>query len=146
MRFTLTLIFVVNLVDIAIAADFTDQDLERLFKQSKAKPSELFIIYNWSPHMNLSMMGLLNLKTRTNLTVLLDPSANDAMAKKSAQKLKFDSTILLRNRSEELRKLGTLTHYPSYAFIKNGKFAAGLLPGYKSDTALNRFIAQAIEK
>lgn len=127
-------------------SSFTDTDLQRIFKQSQLKSKELFLIYNWSPHMNLSIRGLQNIKDRKNVTVLLDPNSNYDLAKKSILAMNFEKTAMKVNHSKSLFGQGALIHYPSYIFIKNGRFAGGLLPGYKSDASLERYIASVVNK
>lgn len=125
---------------------FSDVDLQKVFKQSRLQPQELFVLYSWSPHMNLSLIGLKNISSQKNVTVLLDPSANMDLAEKSVQEMKLSKDFLFRNKSKILSRLGTLTHYPNYLFIRNGEFVGGILPGYKSEAALKRYIATVTSK
>ena len=121
-------------------AKFDDAALRARLTASAEEKSKL-LIYTWSPQMPLSVKGLAELmetkgKRDYRVLVLLDDGANTKVAAKVAKDHKWPAAVLERNESLELRKQGSRLHYPSYVFVKDGKYVGALLPGYRNHEEL----------
>ncbi|RYZ74978.1 MAG: hypothetical protein EOP05_08795 [Proteobacteria bacterium] len=97
--------------------------------------------------MSLSIKGLSELQSVLKgdhpgfkLVVLLDPDADQIEAEKAAQKQKWDSAYLERNKSTTLLKSGSKIHFPNYVFFSAGKIESHLIAGYKSQPAFERLL------
>ena len=103
---------------------FTDRDLEKFLAQGR-KNNRLQFIYIWSPHMNLSILGLQEAEKvakdmKAELLVLLDPKADLEAAKRKAKShgIKY-KTALHRAESTQLFARDQRLHYPVY-FVAHG--------------------------
>ncbi|RZA07328.1 MAG: hypothetical protein EOP11_07965 [Proteobacteria bacterium] len=121
-------------------AKFDDAALKSRLEESAQKKTKL-LIYTWSPQMPISVKGLTELMATAGernfkVLALLDGGANLAAAKQVAKEKKLPASVLERDESLELRKLGSHVHFPAYILVNGGAFTGGLLPGYRSPAAL----------
>jgi hypothetical protein len=143
----MTPLFLSLLLSISAPAKFDDAALRSRLEES-AKDKTNLLIYTWSPQMPISVRGLSELfasKGRRNYRVLalLDEGANLKEAGKLVKEKGWPAAFLERNESLELRKQGARVHHPSYIFVKDGRYAKPLVPGYREPAELARLTAEA---
>ncbi|RZA07491.1 MAG: hypothetical protein EOP11_07560 [Proteobacteria bacterium] len=126
-------------------AAFDAKGLARALAKSEREKSNV-LIYTWSPRMTLSIRGAEELmkdkQRRYKVLFLLENRADRALAAKVVKEKSWPRALLEENRAEILRARGTEVHFPSYQFVKNGKFTGPLQPGYRSPAEL-KVIAEA---
>jgi hypothetical protein len=129
-------------------AAFTNSDLKRALAKSQTPPSKL-LIYTWSPRMTLSIRGLEELmadRGRAYKVLFLLENGGDAkLARRVAKEKGWPAALLEENQAEELRARGSAVHFPSYQFLKNGKFAGPLQPGYRTPAELQALAKDALD-
>jgi hypothetical protein len=122
---------------------FSDEDFLKLQQQSRDRSRSVFLVYTWSPHMNLSVRGLEELmesgQNNLILVPVLDPNANLEIATEIAKQKRWPAEVLRVNEARALIQRGSRVHYPSYSFLRKGQFQGPLLPGYKTGRQLETF-------
>jgi hypothetical protein len=118
---------------------FSDADLDRMEKTDKT-----FVVYTWSPHMNLSVRGLDEAlagenKNGTKVIAILDPACDRSIAEKIAKEHGWPDSVLRRNESASLLARGFRIHFPTYQFVAHGRLQGSVIPGYKSPKELTWF-------
>lgn len=114
------------------AARFTDADLRRAIA---AQPRGL--LYVWSPHMPLSVEGVAQARFMAerrglSLIVLLDPAANEALARSVAAQHAWPPDTVLVADSTELRFRDVLVHAPTLQAFAGGRLVGSAFPGHHS--------------
>lgn len=128
---------------------FTDDNLQKLVSHGGKG-----MVYAWSPHMPLSLAGLKEAqraakKMHLKLTVVLDPHANEIIARRSATKNKWDPETLRKIESLELFNRKMCTHFPAILLYARGKMVGPVYAGYKPEKTYRQFIQRhltAIQK
>ncbi len=111
-------------------ARFTDADLRRVIA---AHPRGL--LYVWSPHMPLSVEGMAQARILAerrglSLTVLLDPAANETLARSVAAQHAWSPDTALVADSTELRFRDVLVHAPTLQAFAAGRLVGSAFPGH----------------
>lgn len=90
------------------------------------------LVYVWSPHMELSVgevSELRNLKLGYPVSVVLDPKADGKLARSIASERKLPSEYLRNLQGQNLLDHDATIHFPTIIFYKGGKILR-TLPGY----------------
>ena len=124
-------------------------DDKGLFEEVQKSQSGL--IYTWSPHMSLSIEGVMRIQElakemRLPILVLLDPKADLGNAKKILAEKKIEQKNLLSVSSMEMVYRRALIHFPNLLVYKNGKIVDGLLPGLSTKAEYAVFIKKQLSK
>ena len=107
--------------------EFSDFDLAELFKRSKEG-----LIVIWSPHMDLSVKEIEDLPKhdlKKEITVIMDPKADEKIAEKIQTEKKWPVSYLRRLNASLLYQSDITIHYPSVVFYKNSKILKRI-PGF----------------
>jgi hypothetical protein len=110
---------------------FTDQELEGTLEK---KPNG--IIFIWSPHMSLSYKSVPELRAAADelglpITFILDPHADQELAKKGAKEHSLGTDALKRANSLELNMRNALIHFPALIVTREGKICDKIQRGYR---------------
>jgi hypothetical protein len=110
---------------------FGNSELTKLLTQ---KPQPGFI-YVWSPQMNFSVVGAkealkVGKDLGMNVTLVLDPHADAALAEKTRAKYGLPKSALQPIASTELMQRGLLIHYPALMVYRDGELVEPIHAGY----------------
>ena len=122
------------------AERFTDTDLRRLVAE---QPRGL--LYVWSPHMPLSIEGVALARMLAEgrglpLTVLLDPAANETLARSIAETHGWPPTTTIVADSTELRFRDVLVHAPTLQAYAGGRLVGSALPGHHTNDEYSAYL------
>ncbi len=143
-----SIILVALFLNVAQAREaFTDDSLKALLADS-ANRKVSGVIYTWSPRMNLSILGTVELaaiarQLQLDMTVLVDPAV-------TAPEIEFYKNVPeLQNSywlsSMYLYKIGITQHYPALVVYKNGKILAPLRPGYDEPARVREYLIRRLQ-
>lgn len=124
----------------SVDARFRDNDLQKIVDDKGSA-----LIYEWSPHMTLSVRGFAGaqkLAQKLNVTFVpvLDPAADIDAAKKAAAANSIPETALRRDATLELAMRGMHIHYPTSIVVSRGHISK-LYPGlWVSLDAYEKFV------
>lgn len=107
--------------------NFSDFDLAELFQENKEG-----LVLIWSPHMDLSIKEVTDLPKydlKKSVTVIMDPNADEKLAKKIQEKNQWPESYLRKLDSSILEKADITIHYPSVVFYKDSKILKRI-PGF----------------
>ena len=126
-----------------MAASFTDQTLRSLLQKVPAG-----ILYAWSPGMPLSIERVASIREagrllRLPVFYILDPHADRALARRTAEGNGLSAADLRPMESIELFNRGLLQHYPSALVFSRGKIRGTLIPGWKDQ---NTYVSWVLER
>jgi hypothetical protein len=124
---------------------FTDYKLAQTVQKNKSG-----IIYTWSPNMNLSVEGIKYIQEvaknkKLSLTIVLDPYANEAKAKKMLTKNGLGKIQVQKLSSIEMINRNTLLHFPNILMFKDGKMQGPMVPGLLSSHDYSIIIKKYLE-
>lgn len=124
----------------SVAGRFTDADLRRLVA---AQPRGL--LYVWSPHMPLSVDGvgvarMVAARQNLPLTILLDPGANEALARTVAATHGWPPGTTIVADATELRFRDVLIHAPTLQAYAGGRLVGSAFPGYHTNDEYSAYL------
>ncbi|MEO5667176.1 MAG: hypothetical protein ABIR96_03880 [Bdellovibrionota bacterium] len=123
---------------------FSDHDLDTLLKQGGKG-----MIYIWSPHMNLSMIGLkeavaIAKELKIHIEVMVDGSADPRALKDALQSQHIDARYFQAVDSLDILMRHTTLHYPSLLLFKDGEVLDFMLPGYEAKAPLMEIVSSRL--
>lgn len=121
---------------------FDDKNLENLLKE---KPNSILFI--WSPHMSLSLKSVKELTTAATelglpITYVMDPLADQALAKSLALKNNLGPGALRRIDSFDLSMRNAQIHFPTLVVFRDGKICEGIQRGYRESFKFRAIITE----
>ena len=124
---------------------FADKNLQHLLSKGSAG-----IIYIWSPHMPLSIKGLVEIsalakRLKMDLTILMDPNASQDSGLRAVKRNHLDSTAIIKVGASELIQRSSLFHFPSYVFYKDGKIFGDARLGYDEPIRLEQVAREKLK-
>lgn len=124
---------------------FGDLEMEQLLEKSRSRPERLFVIYTWSPRMNLSIQGVEEIrglagKMGFELIVLADPMVSDGELRTVVVSKRWHSSYGRRLTSAKLRENKALLHFPTLITLKGGELRGVTRPGYDEPMRLKTYL------
>ena len=128
---------------------FMDTDLDDVLKVSRENKSS-GLIYIWSPHMNLSILGVKEVQKIAKdrgltLIILLEPRAELDQSIKILKNEGINLTSLRFASSKVLDMLNIHNHYPSLLLFSNGEILDRPRPGYDAPDELNKYLNRVMK-
>ncbi len=128
---------------------FDEAAYKNLVKKSQTERKG-FVIYTWSPHMNLSQRGFdelpaLKLPGDPKIVCVRDPDSDLKFARKIASEHKWPEECLRPVTSTTLLGRHIRVHYPTYVFAKSDGKISGAVPGYKNPPRLQQFAKRYLQ-
>lgn len=128
---------------------FDEAAFKDLVKKSQTQRKG-FVIYTWSPHMNLSQRGFdelpaLKLPGSPKIVCVRDPDSDLTFARKIASEHKWPDDCLRAVTSTTLLNRHLRVHYPTYVFAKSDGKISGVVPGYKNPPRLQQFAKRFLQ-
>ena len=119
---------------------FTKEKLEELLSQSESG-----VIYIWSPHMLLSVIGIPHIEEickqlNVHLTVIMDAAASPILVSDVKDVFQVKTSYTRANHADALGLMGSELHYPSLILYRKGELLPKVLFGAKSNTTYQKFI------
>jgi hypothetical protein len=133
--------------DAKLSADaFTDEALEAAIAHTRRG-----VIYAWSPHMPLSVLGLGYIheaakKLHADVITVLDPMAQARAVRDLVSQGKVKREATRRIASLDLLMRGMNVHYPSILVVRDGKIASHMLPGLESEKLYEDFMRKQLAR
>ena len=126
---------------------FKDSDLAQIVE---ANPKGTVVFYTWSPSMNLSVMGLkeireLSKKQKFKLVPLLDPMTSEISARDTMGKQNLPLEVLRKMDSNILKRDLALIHFPTLIALQDGQLTA-VRPGYDKPEVVENYLKSLREK
>lgn len=125
---------------------FSDYDTNEWLKQCQASKDKIFILYIWSPRMNLSIKGVdeirrISQQEQYHLTVIADSLANDDQVRMRVLENRWPADFSRKMESTKLDDLGIRIHFPATLVCSAGKLNA-VRPGYDEPARLLKYLRQ----
>ncbi len=124
-----------------------DSDFAKLVELSK---TQNIMVYFWSPHMNLSITGVMEAKKVADqfglkFVAVLDNKLELHSIELAAQQVSGIDIIVLSNQNTaEINKYFSGLHYPAWFILKNGSISKILRLGYSIPSVLTAEVAERL--
>ena len=123
----------------------TDEEVTAILDRGSAG-----VFYAWSPHMPLSVDGLVEI-TRAGehlglvVVPVLSSHANIAYARDRIQQLELPVTVLRQGQSVTLVERDLFVHAPAILIFDDGKFVSPVIPGFRYAADYEALIGRFLE-
>ena len=128
---------------------FGNRALTRLLEQSRTAGTA-GVIYVWSPHMPLSMIGLREVAAVTRemgimLVAVVDPHADPGPIDEALRRCEVAPEHTARLTSAALVRRGLLNHFPGMVVFASGALVGESWLGYHAPPAVQSHLADRIK-
>ncbi|MEN0057772.1 MAG: hypothetical protein AAGB31_02965 [Bdellovibrio sp.] len=131
----------------SLSEQYSDFDLKKIMNVSRSQKEKNYLFYVWSPSMNLSIVGVNELRRACQqfgyeLIVVADPMASAKDIRKILYSQNWPASYGKQLTSEELKSYNFLVHFPALLILKDGAIQGEVRPGYDEPERLKNFLKQ----